>query len=318
MDGIRIVLVEPAGPLNVGSVARVMKNFGLSQLVLVNPQCDRQDPQARQMAVHGGDLLAGAVEVGSLPEALAGCGRVLATSGRDRLVPLPLGTPRQMLPWLLGSRSAGDLGEVPGALVFGREDRGLTNGELHYAQGLVQIPSTDTYGSLNLAQAVAVCAYELRCLWLEWRSPSGLMPLLGGAWGDDRPLDKFSPNPEPRGMEPGAGLDATGLDATGLDATGLGAREYGAREYGARELGIGDRDLAEFSHLERYYHQLEQLLLSIGYLYPHTAPSRMAKLRRLYGRAQLSTQELALLQGMVRQMVWALGAAESGADCLDK
>ncbi|NJL84416.1 MAG: RNA methyltransferase, partial [Chloroflexaceae bacterium] len=77
LSALRIVLVEPAGALNVGSIARVMKNMGLQQLVLVNPQCDRLGEQARLMAVHGADILESAQEVSSLTEALHGCQRLL-------------------------------------------------------------------------------------------------------------------------------------------------------------------------------------------------------------------------------------------------
>jgi tRNA/rRNA methyltransferase len=149
---VRIVLVEPAGPLNVGSVARVMKNMGLSQLVLVNPQCDLLDDQARLMAVHAADILTQAQVVSSLPEALVGCYRAIATSG---LTPplMSSESPRVALPWLL---------EKPSALIFGREDRGLTSQELGYSQRQVMISSDPVYASLNLAQAVGICCHELR------------------------------------------------------------------------------------------------------------------------------------------------------------
>ncbi|MGB3239032.1 MAG: RNA methyltransferase [Geitlerinemataceae cyanobacterium] len=152
LDRISIVLVEPAGPLNVGSAARVMKNMGLKQLVLVNPQCDYLGDDARKMAVHGIDVLRSARVVETLPESLIGCHRAIATAGRDRAVPLPLESPRTALPWLL---------ETPSALIFGREDRGLSNQELSYAGRIVRIPSSSDYPSLNLAQSVAICTYEL-------------------------------------------------------------------------------------------------------------------------------------------------------------
>ncbi|MBD1810285.1 RNA methyltransferase [Microcoleus vaginatus DQ-U2] len=150
---IRIVLVEPAGPLNVGSVARVMKNMGLHQLVLVNPQCDHLGEEARLMAVRAADILETTKVVESLPAALVGCVRAIATTGDDcRSLPTPLEEPADALPWLL---------EAPSALIFGREDCGLTNAELNRAQRLIRIPSSDAYTSLNLAQAVAICCYEL-------------------------------------------------------------------------------------------------------------------------------------------------------------
>jgi tRNA/rRNA methyltransferase len=154
LHNIRIVLVEPAGPLNIGSVARVMKNMGLRNLVLVNPHCDPLGDEARQMAVHAADVLETAQQVATLPLALEGCFRAIATTARPRdVVPAaPLEPPRDALPWLL---------DLPSALIFGPEDRGLSNAELNYAQRFVGIPSSPDYLSLNLAQAVAVCAYEL-------------------------------------------------------------------------------------------------------------------------------------------------------------
>jgi tRNA/rRNA methyltransferase len=152
---IRIVLVEPAGALNIGSIARVMKNMGLTQLVIVNPQCEVDGEEATRMAVHAIDLLTAAKIVPDLPTALQGCTRVIATTARERAIPTQLETPRQALPWLVESIE-------PTALVFGREDSGLTNAELNYATRYIRIPVGSEYSSLNLAQAVGVCAYELQ------------------------------------------------------------------------------------------------------------------------------------------------------------
>lgn len=165
---IRVVLVEPAGALNVGSVARVMKNMGLSKLVLVKPQCDRLGQEARLMAVRAADVLESAREVQTLAEALQGCVKAIATSGRDRATfTTPIETPRLALPWLL---------DAPSALIFGREDSGLTNAEMNHAQRLIQIPSTDAYPSLNLAQAVAICCYELSTARAS-KFPTGIVPI---------------------------------------------------------------------------------------------------------------------------------------------
>lgn len=154
LQQVKIILVEPAGALNVGSVARIMKNMGLRQLMLVNPQCDPSSYEARLMAVHGRDLLAQVQEVDTLAEALVGCQYAIATTSLSRTLPLPLELPRVALPSLLTTG-------VSSALIFGREDHGLSNSELNYAQRLVGIPASDEYSSLNLAQAVAICAYEL-------------------------------------------------------------------------------------------------------------------------------------------------------------
>lgn len=265
---VRIVLVEPAGPLNVGSVARVMKNMGFTQLVLVNPQCDRLGAEARQMAVHASDVLETAQEVMTLPEALQGCQRAIATTGRSTTLNIPLESPRDALPWLLeGNLLAGNLTAdhpTPVALIFGREDRGLTNEELNYAQRFVQIPTDIAYTSLNLAQAVAICCYELH------------------TWATRQTAGKGN-----RQWHDGASIHSS----------------EGAID---PPLFTAPTDLAPLDALEGYYQQLESLLLKIGYLYPHTAASRMEKFRRLLHRAYPSTTEVAMLRGILRQVEWAL------------
>ncbi|AFY96299.1 RNA methyltransferase [Chamaesiphon minutus] len=155
LNHIRIVLVEPAGARNIGSISRVMKNMGLTQLVIVNPRCEAKGEEASMMAVHAIDLLQAARIVPDLITALAGCTRVIATTARDRGIPTQLETPRQALPWLVDRTE-------PTALIFGREDSGLTNTELNYATRYIRIPVGSEYSSLNLAQAVGICAYEIQ------------------------------------------------------------------------------------------------------------------------------------------------------------
>lgn len=153
LNNIRIVLVEPAGSGNIGSVARIMKNMGLHHLTLVNPQCDPLGQEAQWMAVHAKDILESAQQTTTLPEALVGCQRAIATTARSqRHLAIQPHPPRTALPWLLDS---------PSALIFGPEDRGLSNQELNFAQRFLCIPTSEEYRALNLAQAVAVCAYEL-------------------------------------------------------------------------------------------------------------------------------------------------------------
>ena len=160
--GVRIVLVEPAGPLNVGAIARVMKNLGLQHLVLVNPQCEPLSVEAQVMAVHAVDVLEAAQQVATLPQALQGCTRAIATTARFRTLTTQMETPRTALPWLIEEQG------LATALIFGPEYRGLSNEELNYAQRFVCIPSNPAYPSLNLAQAVAICCYELsQCTQLQ-------------------------------------------------------------------------------------------------------------------------------------------------------
>jgi tRNA/rRNA methyltransferase len=283
-----VVLVEPAGPLNVGSVARLCANFGISGLRLVAPRCDPLDPEARRMAVHGLALLEGARQFPSLEAAIADCVRVVAATGRLEGPPLPLLPPAEALAWLLeGSATLqGDpvpqsdpvpplesLRQVdslphkdpapqkdplpqadvfpqaagaPGALVFGREDRGLANGELLQAGRLVHIGTGEAYASLNLSHAVAVVLHELHGL---------------------------------RGAAAGA-----------VAGPAVGGPQADPCRRGDLEAALADA---------------EALLLEVGFLLPHTSRARMAKLRALLQRGQVTAAEVALLRGMVCQLRWA-------------
>ena len=154
-----VVLVEPIGPLNLGSVARLCANFGVQELRLVSPRCDPADAEARRMAVHGAAMLEQAKQFSCLLDAVADCHRVVASCGRLDHGNIPLQTPEQAVPWLLES-----MGAAPLALVFGREDRGLTNEELQLAQRVLTLHSSHGYPSLNLSHAVAIVLHELqRC-----------------------------------------------------------------------------------------------------------------------------------------------------------
>ncbi|GAA6755179.1 RNA methyltransferase [Thermus sp. 2.9] len=158
LSHVRIVLVEPQEPMNVGAVARAMRNFGLSRLYVVNPHPRVGPPWAREaywLAVHAEDVLDRAVVVPTLPEALAGTQFVVATTGRPReLYPAPV-----VPAWEVPRHALAVAGEV--ALVFGRETFGLTNEELDLAHLIGTIPTAPEQPSLNLAQAVVVFAYEL-------------------------------------------------------------------------------------------------------------------------------------------------------------
>lgn len=156
MQSIRIVLVNTTHPGNIGGVARAMKNMGLSQLYLVDPK-DYPSERAEWRASNAGDVLEGAVVVESLDEAIEGCGLVVGTSARERRIPWPLLTPAEC-----AERVYHESSTHPVAIVFGREDRGLTNEELHKCNFHLHIPSNPEYSSLNLAAAVQVVAYEIR------------------------------------------------------------------------------------------------------------------------------------------------------------
>ena len=152
---LRIVLTEPSHPGNIGAVARAMKNMGFSELYLVNPS---QFPhvEATVRASGADDVLANAVVVDALSEALVGCAFVMATSARERRLEWPLYTAREGAAQI-ASRSSSNC-----AIVFGRESSGLTNAELALSHAQIHIPTNTAFSSLNLAAAVQVIVYELR------------------------------------------------------------------------------------------------------------------------------------------------------------
>jgi tRNA/rRNA methyltransferase len=152
----RIVLVEPRIAANLGATARVMRNFGLRDLVLVNPQADPNDREARKLSTHGEDILDAARTVADLGDAVADCVLVVGTSARigGLMRRQSVGTPDEIMPQLVGAGG-------PIALVFGREGNGLTDKEVMRCHFLIHIPAAPEYPALNLAQAVAICLYEL-------------------------------------------------------------------------------------------------------------------------------------------------------------
>lgn len=152
-----MVLVEPAGPLNVGSVARLCANYNIEDLRLVAPRCDPNDPEAVRMAVHGDAVLQQAAIFPSLLEAVADCQQVVASCGRIDHGEIPLQSPEEIAPWIQTGRRKG----LRSALVFGREDRGLTNEELLISHRVLTLHTGDAYPSLNLSHAVAVVLHEL-------------------------------------------------------------------------------------------------------------------------------------------------------------
>ena len=162
----RIVLVQTHFPGNLGAVARVMRNYGLEQLYLVNPLADRNHGEARAMATKGLSLLENAVIVPTLSEALGDCRIVFATSGnvwglcRNH----SYGRPDEQMPEFVRGLTGG-----PCALVFGPEPHGLSNEELAQCHGIIRILTDAEYPALNLAQSVAICLYELHRQWLHAR-----------------------------------------------------------------------------------------------------------------------------------------------------
>lgn len=239
LPNCRIVLVRPHFAGNLGAAARVMRNFGLRDLVLVEPLADRNDPEARRMSTHGEAILDAARVVTTLDEALADCRVVLATSANVEGLfrEHAYGRPDEMLPRIVEALPNG-----PCALVFGPEPSGLSNAEVARCHGVVRILTDTEYPALNLAQAVAICLYELRRQWLAAQAVS------------THPTQK----------------------------------------------------VASFEEQERMFDHLRQALEAVHFLYGTKAKPLMHAVRQLIARAGPSPNEVRILHGLARQLLWVV------------
>ena len=163
LDRIRIVLIGTSHPGNIGATARAMHNMGLGDLALVAPRCEPVTSDSTSRASGADHIVHTAHVVARLEEAVADCTLVVGASARSRTLPWPMLTPRE-----LGARLPQELAgsESRIALIFGREDSGLSNAELQCCHAHVHIPTNPDFSSLNLAAAVQVLAYECRLAWL--------------------------------------------------------------------------------------------------------------------------------------------------------
>lgn len=235
MNNIRIVLVNTSHTGNIGSTARAMKTMGLNDLYLVDP-VNAPDGQASALAAGAGDVLANAKTVATLSEAITGCGLVIGTSARSRTHSWPMLNPREC-----GRKAVAELEKYPVAIVFGRENNGLSNDELQQCHYHVFIPANPEYSSLNLAAAVQTICYEVRMASLEKAGE------LQNESAEQQPLE--------------------------------------------------DYPLTE--DLERFYVHLERTLSGTGFIIPQHPGQVMMKLRRLFNRARVESQELNILRGIL-------------------
>ena len=240
LDRIHIILIETSHSGNIGSAARAMKTMGLSRLRLVSPK-QRIDEQAEALAAGAKDVLDNAQIFNNFDEAVADCRLIIGTSARLR----------HLQSNLLEPRTCGELaitrarqGKV--AIVFGRERTGLTNEELLKCHYHLHFPTASDYGSLNLAMAVQLAAYEVRTAWLQ--ELQAVENLQNSA--KKQPL----------------------------------AEHTKVKEYPTAEA------------LEHFFNHTERLYKELGFIRNEAV---MLKLRRLYQRAELETNELNLLRGML-------------------
>jgi tRNA/rRNA methyltransferase len=239
LSRVRIVLVSPSGPANIGAVCRAMANMGLTELVIVAPRCDVRAEAAVAYAAHGQPVLDAARVVPDIQAALAGCVRSYATSSKLGLYRRQAAiTPAEAAPEALHSAAAG-----PVAFAFGREDYGFQNRDLLHFDRVVSIPAAESYPVLNLAAAVTVICYELRRAWLALAGKAAL----------------------PMALDPGLVTD--------------------------------EKKQVMF---ERLFDALD----AVGFFYGQSPDHLKYALRHLFGRIELSVNEVDILIGLARQIRW--------------
>jgi TrmH family RNA methyltransferase len=155
VSALKVVLISPRNPLNIGAAARAMSNFGFSELRLVNPY-EVAFREARS-AVKAHAVLEQAREFSTVAEAVADCALVVGTTA---IGPRVLEHPLRRLEYG-GKFIAKKLAVAPVALIFGSEKFGLSNEDMSHCHWLMRIPAREEHGSMNLGQAVAVCLYEI-------------------------------------------------------------------------------------------------------------------------------------------------------------
>jgi len=154
---LKIILVEPSGPLNIGSVARLCSNFQVDELRLVSPLCDINSLETKKMALKGIKFINNSSIYKCLKDAIKDCDLVLATCGRiEYAKEFEHESLENISNWTKKFKKIKNL-----ALVFGREDRGLTNKELLMANKVLTIDTNENFPSLNLSHAVSIVLYEL-------------------------------------------------------------------------------------------------------------------------------------------------------------
>ena len=157
VSNLKVILVEPHGALNVGSIARLCANFEVNELRIVSPKCDIFSLEAKKMALKGQRYIDNCKIFNNIEKAIFDCDLVIATSGRiDLSKDSSFESPEDISNWIASFDQINNL-----AVLFGREDRGLSNSELLFAQKIFNIKTSKKYPSLNLSHAVSIILYEL-------------------------------------------------------------------------------------------------------------------------------------------------------------
>lgn len=259
----RFILIQTSHAGNVGAVARAMRTMGFDDLVLVAPRWPDvlRMPEAIERASGATEVLAAARVVPRLEDALDGVQHLCATAMVARDFGPPTCTPRTHFTQLMAQARAGEAGLPSVAFLFGSERYGMRNEDVYRCHVALQIPSDPAFGSLNLAAAVQVIAYEWRlCL-----DALGLAPYA------------------PQGDAGAAANAQTGAD-TPADAATVAAM------------------------LEHWRQGLE----AIGYLDPQAPKKLMPRLQQLFNRARPTPQEIHILRGIAKSMLYTAQQARKG------
>jgi len=236
-SNLKVILVEPNGPLNVGSVARLCSNFEVEELRIVSPKCDIFSLEAKKMALKGQKFLDHCRIFDNLEKAIFDCDLVLASCGRiDVSKDSSIESSEDIFNWIFSFEKIKNL-----AIVFGREDRGLTNNELLLANKIFNIATSNNYPSLNLSHAVSIVLYEL----------------------NKSSEKKFN-----------------------------------------KDLKVFN--LASSKQINDSFLEIEEMLLSVGYLLKHTSRAKISKFKKFILRANTSMHEINVLRGIVHQINWFL------------
>ena len=154
---LKVVLVEPSGPINVGSIARLCSNFDIDELRIVAPRCDIFSLEVKKMALKGQKYIDNCKIFDSIGQSIFDCDLVLASCGRiDLSNDIKCESPEEIATWISSFEEINNVG-----ILFGREDRGLSNSELLFAHKIFNIKTSHNYPSLNLSHAVSIILYEL-------------------------------------------------------------------------------------------------------------------------------------------------------------
>lgn len=257
---IKFVLVETSHPGNIGGVARAIKNMGFHQLCLVAPRAQFPHPKASLQSSGADDILADAQVVDNLQEAIADCTLVVGASARSRHLPWPLMSPREFAQQAQTELAAN---QRKLAVVLGREDRGLSNEELHLCHFHVQIPCNPEFSSLNIAAACQVLAYELRVAILDAEAKS------------EQRITAEEANQE--------------LNQQQLN------KQTSAKIFGTE----WDSPLATQADLARLFTHFEEALTELNFLDPKNPKQLMPRLQRLLLRARPDQLEVNILRGIL-------------------